>query len=290
MKHLLLPVLLILLSTPVKAQFDNHSYVGTSIQECRLKIKNIDEQVIYRTIYDFRGYQIELKESPECWIVLYFDKNGTLKKAKCKSYVEGEGSYTYYFENDVVIYANCFTSFPGEESFASRYVRGDGQILALQYTRYEEDELAEYSNKVFLSDSSLSLPTECGYEYDRVSDISTLMKYHHIDSLYMPSNKTVLVKFVAPTLGDKTTVLYNETPLFEKASIDAPVIAKLNVGDVEIAFKEVRFDIGTEVKIVEVINEEWCKVETRNLFYGSLIRNLTGYVQTKFLTPIEIKQ
>ncbi len=300
MKYILLPILILLFNNSVQAQLEQHPHIGSQIKECKLKVKNIDEQVHYKTIYvpsSNTPYTTHLEKSPESWDVLYFDKNGSLIKVKNYYYAEGECLSTYYFENDVVIYTNHTESIPGEEQFASSYIqfeyiknRKHQYFLATQFTRYWEGMLAL---RIFtLSDKPF--PTAKYYEgiYDINSRIANVTEnIFGVDSLHIPpADKIIPVRLIPPKAGDTTSILYHEAPLYEKPSSDAPVIAELKVGDVSMAFGKTRFSLGTQVNVIEVIDDEWCKVEAHDLNFGRAERNFQGYIQTQFLTPIEVTQ
>ncbi len=302
MKYLLLPVLLLLFSNSIQAQLEKHPYIGSQIEECKRKVKNIDEQVRYKTIYtfsDYTPYTTYLESNPTRWCILYFDENNILVKVKYRYDEMAESSSTYYFEDSVVIYTKDVRWNPGEEEFASSYIQYRPEMknrdfrtyfLATQFTRYLEGAL---TLRIFtLSDKPF--PTAKYYEgiYDINSRIAKVTeRIFSVDSLHIPpSDKRVPVRLVPPKAGDTTSILYHETPLYEKPSSDALIIAELKVGDVSMSYKKTRLSLGTQVNVIEVVDDEWCKVEAHDLSHGRAESSFEGYIQTQFLTPIEVKQ
>lgn len=296
MKKILFVILVLLCNNSINAQLEKHPYIGFQIKECKQKVKDIDEQVRYKTIYVLYNelpYVAYLEKRTESWYILYFDTNGTLIKVKSHDYSEAEGSSTYYFQGNVVIYTNQARTMPGEEQFASNYIdynmnRRFRHFLATQFTLfYEEEALAV---KMFTL-SGIPFPIDKNNKYDIASDIESITKrIYGVDSLHMPPlDKIIPVRLVPPKAGDTTSILYHETLLYKQPSADSPVIAELNTGDLSVAFGKTHFLLGTKVNVLEVIDEKWCRVEAHELSFGQIKRSFQGYIQTQFLTPIEVK-
>lgn len=275
MKYLLLLILFLYTSTSIKAQVDINR-IDSLIDDCKIKVKEIDNQVLYKTLLDYDGYRIGNESSINEWLaVLYFDKEGILKKSKILYYFPNDtGYYQYYFDKGVAIYSTYSAYSAMNNGYSvSRCLDTEGNLLSIDFIRRDNDRQGQLIERIQRTGGyDLSIPLINGELYDNVTNTKDLVAkfnlLYGIDSLYMPK-KTLPVAFVSPRAQDKTSIITNSVLIYKSASManNLPLI-ELNVGD--------------EVTIIHA-NKDWCKIK-----YIMQNKQKIGYIQSKFLAPVEI--
>jgi hypothetical protein len=285
MKKRIILCVICLLGWELNAQIDVNK-IDSLKNDVEQQIKNIDSQILFKTLLDYDGYRIGEETSINEWLtVLYFDSSGILKKSKLMYfYPEDAGCYLrYYGKNGVVIYS-AYESYSGMNSgySVSRYLDESGELLYIDFLNRDDDRGGQVIEHIIRTGGyNLPVPLINGEVYDKVLNMDSLKneikQMFGIDSLFMPE-QCMPIKFFKPEKGDTIFITDPGLMFYEDTSFNSNTGSRFNEFSISnnagnrFEFKEV---IITETK------GDWYKVKFQD-------RDI-GYVYSKYLLLVAEK-
>ena len=271
MKPSLLIFQLLLFTTSVWGQIDVNQ-IDSLVKENNCIISQINNAVLYKTFLYYDGYRIDKNDMVyETSVTLFFNSDGTLKKAQIDYFTVGdEGTSQYFFNQGVVVYSTYFSYSAMNNGYSiSRRLDNNGDLIKIDYIRRDDDRkgvIIEHIQKIGGYDSYS--PITNGLFFEKIVDVksfeSVLRDLHINYDIQRPEN-TISVTFIEPQKGDITNLNENNVFVYQKPSFDSRIIDNLNI----------RPDI-----IILDAKKDWCKITLGT-------NNLEGYIHRDHLAPVE---
>jgi hypothetical protein len=269
MKRILLFLILSLSIISVNAQQQLFN-IDTLINKCEDMASAINSQILYKipVSYGRLGWGYDSTYDQELSAILYFDKNGAIRRSECiyDAEISGIGRYVRYYDNNgdiITSIVNCDFGPDGVYS-AVRYISGN--IVHLDFVvRHNENQELILERTIKTGGRHMSMPVMNGNAFDRVLSIEDLRDENkllfNVDDLHMPDT-TLAVTFMKPSEGDTTYIIRNNVPIYKRP------------GGMPIKYVDI-----CDVTILNITGE-WCKIRT--LEFG-----FEGYVSSEYLAPVE---
>jgi len=242
------------------------------VKENNCIISQINNAVLYKTFLYYDGYRIDKNDMVyETSVTLFFNSDGTLKKAQIDYFTVGdEGTSQYFFNQGVVVYSTYFSYSAMNNGYSiSRRLDNNGDLIKIDYIRRDDDRkgvIIEHIQKIGGYDSYS--PITNGLFFEKIVDVksfeSVLRDLHINYDIQRPEN-TITVTFIEPQKGDITNLNENNVFVYQKPSFDSRIIDNLNI----------RPDI-----IILDAKKDWCKITLGT-------NNLEGYIHRDHLAPVE---
>lgn len=244
---------------------------------------NISKQTIHDLKYKTlsRSGDFETDTLPnEIGYVVYHDSIENLKRIQIKYYsTSGEGGHDFLFSNNHIKYHSYFF-YSGMNPGISmiKYLNENGELIKVHFVGRDDDSLDNRLIEEFKSiggydDYICGLKDGYGLFYS-VSDTTTLIDaisdYQYNLKFSTQKINYILVRFIDPVVGDKTTFIDNDTPIYAKASVNSKIISKN--------------DARTQILILDRV-KDWYKV--KSIYNDYVPYPFEGYVHKDDLMPVE---